>query len=345
MQNFGRSFVCLSALFLVACGDAKPAPEIAQEDVSKVAREVASKVESEVTNEASVEASLDTVMTSGKLSGLYKNAGEGAPIVLIIPGSGPTDLNGNNPMGVSANSYKLLAEGLEARGVSTVRVDKRGMFRSGDAGDPNAVTVDIYARDYSQWVESIRAETAADCVYILGHSEGALMASAAAVLNENVCGQILVSGVGRSFGQVLREQLSATPGSQLLMKNTFANLEKLERGDRVPVEDLDMVSKKIFPPQVQDFLISLMKTNPAEMAKTANIKTLIVHGETDIQTAVADAEALASATGGTLVIVPGVNHVLKEAPLNRVKNVRTYSQPDLPISSAVVDAIAAFVTP
>ncbi len=64
-----------------------------------------------------------------------------APLALIIPGSGPTDSDGNNPLGVRASTYKLLAQDLAARGVATVRIDKRGMFASAAAvADPNAVT-------------------------------------------------------------------------------------------------------------------------------------------------------------------------------------------------------------
>lgn len=290
-----------------------------------------------------VQAFPDQVMTSGDLSGLYKNAGEGTPVILIIPGSGPTDLNGNNPMGVESNVYQYLAEGLAAQAVSTVRVDKRGMFSSEAAGNPNQVTVDLYAQDYSGWVETVRAATGADCVFILGHSEGALMASATANINENICGQILVAGVGRSFGDVMREQLTAQPGGKLLMKKALANIDKLESGEKIPDEDLDLISKQIFPSHVQDFVISLMKTNPAELAKSADVPTLVLHGETDIQTSVEDARALAEATGGDLVLLPGVNHILKDAPKSRLKNIKTYSQPELPLSDGVVDAIAEFV--
>lgn len=44
----------------------------------------------------------------GELSGTWTKASDAtAPVVLIIPGSGPTDRDGN-----SAGSYRLLAEGL-----------------------------------------------------------------------------------------------------------------------------------------------------------------------------------------------------------------------------------------
>ena len=327
MNGFAKISITLLAVCLTACADREPASDVMPTPI------------------AVVDVFPDTPMSSGKLAGLYKNAGPDTPVVLIIPGSGPTDLNGNNPMGVNANVYQQLAAGLAGKGVSTVRVDKRGMFSSEEAGDPNQVTVDIYAQDYSNWVNTVRAETGAGCVYLLGHSEGALMASAAANINDDVCGQILVSGVGRSFGDVLREQLLATPGASFVMKKALANIDKLERGERVPKEDLDLISKNIFPPHVQDFLISLMQTDPSEMAGKATVKTLIIHGTTDIQTSVDDAKALANATEGTLVLVEGVNHILKQAPKNRRKNIKTYSQPDLPISTEVVDAVAIFVKP
>jgi hypothetical protein len=68
-------------------------------------------------------------------------ASAGAPMLLIISGSGPTDRDGNNPLGVKAATYRLLAEGLATRDIGTVRIDKRGMFASSaEVADANAVT-------------------------------------------------------------------------------------------------------------------------------------------------------------------------------------------------------------
>lgn len=68
--------------------------------------------------------------------------------MLIIPGSGPTDRDGNNLLGVKASTYRLLAHELAAKGVSSVRIDKRGMFASAAAvPDANAVTMKDYVRD------------------------------------------------------------------------------------------------------------------------------------------------------------------------------------------------------
>ena len=52
------------------------------------------------------------------------------PVVLIISGSGPTDRNGNSPaLPGSNNSLKMLADGLAARGIASLRYDKRGIAR------------------------------------------------------------------------------------------------------------------------------------------------------------------------------------------------------------------------
>ena len=117
-------------------------------------------------------------ISAGDLHGTLLSPRARAPVVLIVPGSGPTDRDGNNPMGMKTDAYKLLAQGLAEQGIATVRVDKRGMFGSAAAGDPNAVSVDVYANDYRAWIDAIRAQTGRKCVWLLGHSEGALMVSA-----------------------------------------------------------------------------------------------------------------------------------------------------------------------
>ena len=56
--------------------------------------------------------------------------------VLILAGSGPTDRDGNNSFGVAAAPYRLLAEALAARGITSLRVDKRGIGASATAAPP-----------------------------------------------------------------------------------------------------------------------------------------------------------------------------------------------------------------
>jgi len=279
------------------------------------------------------------------LAGTAIDAGKNTPVVLIIPGSGPTDRDGNNPLGVKAASYKLLAEALATKGVSTVRIDKRGMFGSRAAiADGNAVTIGDYAADVRQWVAATRQRTGATCVWVLGHSEGGLVALAAAQRPAGICGVISVAGPGRKVGAVLREQLRANPANAAILNPALKAVDALEAGRKVPVADLPGPLATIFAPQIQGYLIDLLAQDPARLAASLTVPLLIVQGETDLQTNPADARTLAAAQPkAKLVLVPGVNHVLKEAPLDRGANLATYADPDRPVAAPVVDAVAAFV--
>ena len=54
---------------------------------------------------------------NGKL--LLPNGGKTYPVVLLIAGSGPTDMDGNSAIGnMKNNSLKFLAEGLAANGIA-----------------------------------------------------------------------------------------------------------------------------------------------------------------------------------------------------------------------------------
>jgi alpha-beta hydrolase superfamily lysophospholipase len=274
---------------------------------------------------------------------------EGKPraTILIIPGSGPTDRDGNSPMGVSAAPYRLLAEGLAAEGVASVRIDKRGMFGSAAAiADGNAVTVADYARDVHQWAKAIRARTGASCVWVLGHSEGGLVALAAAQDSTDLCGIVVVAGAGRKLGVVIREQLRANPANAPVLDQAFAALDSLEAGKRVDTAGMNPALLPLFAPQVQGFVINLLSYDPAALAGTVRLPMLIVQGESDLQVSVADARALAAGDPkAKLVLVPGANHVLKAVgPGDTAANVAAYSNPGLPLAPGIVDPIAAFVT-
>lgn len=298
---------------------------------------------------APVETAVEAPGPNGPLKGsLLAPAGKPQATILIIPGSGPTDRDGNNPMGVRAAPYRLLAEGLAAKGVATLRVDKRGMFASAAAiADGNAVTIADYATDVHQWAKIARARTGAPCIWVLGHSEGALIALAAAQQPADLCGLILVSGAGRKLGQIIREQLRANPANQPLLPEAEAALTSLEAGTRVDTSKMNPALLPLFAPQVQGFVISLLSYDPADLARRVRLPVLIVQGERDIQVSIADARALAAADPkAKLVLLPNVNHVLKTvASDDRTANVATYVDPSLPLAPGIVDTIAGFVAP
>jgi pimeloyl-ACP methyl ester carboxylesterase len=282
----------------------------------------------------------------GALAGTIVPPAAGRPVVLVVPGSGPTDRDGNNPMGVAAAPYRMLAEELAARGIGSVRIDKRGMFASKAAvADPNAVTIGGYVDDVAAWIASIRKDTGRECVWLLGHSEGGLIALAAAGKVDRVCGVILVAAPGRPMGQILREQLQANPANAPVLPDAMAAIAKLESGERVDVAAMHPALQGLFAPAVQGFLIDMFRYDPAALAAKIDRPILIVQGGRDLQVPVADGEALhAAQPAARYVPVPDMNHVLKTVTADdRAANFATYADPALPVAPALVDAIAAFV--
>jgi uncharacterized protein len=284
---------------------------------------------------------------NGPLSGTLTMAAEnGAPVALIIPGSGPTDRNGDSRLGVKASTYRLLAEELAFRGVSTVRIDKRGMFGSaGSASDPNAVTIDDYVLDARNWIEAIKTRTGAGCVWLIGHSEGGLVALAAAQAGADVCGLVLVATAGRPLGQVLKEQLRAGGVDAPSLAQAEEAIDALAKGYRVDATRLSPALAPLFDPALQGFLMSAFRLDPGRLAAGIEKPVLIVQGARDIQVGVADAHLLKAALpSATLAVLPDVNHILKTVGTNdRAANVATYTDPNLPLAPGVSDLIAEFL--
>lgn len=294
-----------------------------------------------------VQTDISAAGPNGPFKGTITRAdGATAPVVLIIPGSGPTDRDGNNALGIKAAPYKLLAEELAAKGVTTVRIDKRGMFGSSSAvPDANAVTINDYARDAQAWVDAIRAETRAKCVWLLGHSEGGLVALAAAQQDAAICGLVLVATAGRPLGEVLKGQLRANPANAPLLDQATAAIDTLAAGRRVDVAAMPAPLLPLFKPAVQGFLISMFALEPAKLLSQIRQPVLVLQGARDLQVSIADAQALkAAAPSSTLVVLPDTNHVLKRVTsADPGANIATYGDPNLPLAPGVADAIAQFV--
>ena len=283
----------------------------------------------------------------GSLEGTFVDAGAKAPVVVILPGSGPTDRDGNNPMGVKAAPYRLLAEALAERGVSSIRADKRGLFASKAAiADANQVTIADYAADAHGWATLARSRTGAACAWLLGHSEGGLIALAAAQQPNGICGVILVASPGRKLGDVLREQLRSNPANAPLLDSALAATDSLEAGKPVDTTGMHPALLPLFAPQVQPFLMDLMRQDPPKMAATIGLPMLIVHGGEDLQVRAVDAEAIHQGQPkAKLQVFPHMNHVLKRVPAgDRTANLATYADPALPLEPGLADAIVDFVT-
>lgn len=287
--------------------------------------------------------SVTLVTETGNLMGtlLLPKTTSVPPTVLIIAGSGPTDRNGNFPMGAN-NSLKMLAEGLCQNGIASIRYDKRGIGESSAAGlAEQDLRFEHYVDDVKAWIAWIHKDARFGDLTIVGHSEGSLLGMIASQ-DKSVTNFVSVSGAGSPAGDLIREQLKEQP--PVVLEQALPILEKLEEGQTTVQEEVPQMLFALFRPSVQPYMVSWFKYDPQEEIAKLSCPVLLVQGTTDIQVSTEEAEKLAKAhPSAQMVLLEGMNHVLKTAPANRMENLVTYSNPDLPLHPELISKIASFI--
>jgi pimeloyl-ACP methyl ester carboxylesterase len=264
------------------------------------------------------------------------------PVVLLHSGSGPTDRDGNSTMLPGPNdSLRLLAEALAKNGIASIRYDKRAIGASAlPIWKEENLRLDDYVGDAAAWLKKLRSDPRFSRVVMAGHSEGALIASeACAQGGADAC--VLIAGTGRPLDELLHEQLQEqlTPPLQAESDRILEELKAGKTTDKVPPELMSL-----YRPDVQPYLISTLQHDPRKAIAALKMPLLIVQGTTDIQVKVDDAKALAAAAPkAKLVIIEGMNHVLKMVPDDPEKQMQSYSTPTLPVAPQLVDALTSFV--
>jgi pimeloyl-ACP methyl ester carboxylesterase len=278
----------------------------------------------------------------GDISGTLavpKNFDGKIPVVLIIPGSGPTDRNGNNPMGISSNSYLLLAKELAKNNIASLRYDKRNIGQTLAPSKEKEMRFEDNSDDAIALIKLLHTDPRFSKIIVLGHSEGSL-AGMLASEEQPVNAFISVDGAGSRADEILTEQMKTQPP---YIANGFKTiLDSLKKGKYT-----DMVDPALYPIarlSIQPYLLSWMANDPAKEIRKLKMPILIIQGTTDLQVNVSEAEKLKKAkSDAVLDIIPNMNHIMKDAPAEPDANLATYTQPNLPLKPQLVTDIVAFI--
>ncbi|MNF68460.1 Alpha/beta hydrolase family protein [compost metagenome] len=280
---------------------------------------------------------------SGILRGtlLRPKTDQPVPVALILAGSGPTDRDGNNPLGGRNDSLKKLAQLLARNGIASVRYDKRGIAASQDAGtDERQLSIELYASDAAAWGRRLKQDARFSQLILVGHSEGALIASLAAD-SAGADALVSIAGSARPIDQLLRAQLQDRLPPPLLAQSE-ALLTSLRAGQQVA--EVPKPLEVLFRPSVQPYLISLFRQDPAQAFGRLRIPALILQGSHDIQVGVADAEQLKAARpDAQLAIIEGMNHMLRIVPMDMERQLASYRDPHLPLARELGKCILDFI--
>lgn len=265
------------------------------------------------------------------------DATKAVPAVLLLPGSGPTDRDGNQLPGIRTDLLKQIAEKLADAGIATLRFDKRAVasvylskYPKEVAGLNDFFSWEAHVADAQAGMAYLRSNKAIDPrrIGILGHSEGSIISLC--VATESKPGEVpaavaLLGAPGRRLDVIMREQVAASLDRSKVdaaTKQTYLDWmdlavnEVVEKGT-VPAGAPQGMGA-LFPSYATKLLKSYFTLDPCQLAAKVSSPVLVVQGENDIQISVDRdtsklVDALKSRAGKStsVTIVKGASHNLK----------------------------------
>lgn len=303
-------------------------------------------------------------------------AGEGPfPAVLLLSGSGAQnrdeEIFGHRP-------FRLLADRLAREKVAVLRVDDRGV--GGSSGSLAEATIEDLVTEALDGVRWLRARPGIDParVGLLGHSEGGLVAPAAAARSSEVAFVVMLAGPGKRGDEILSRQsealllavgapadrvAEATREHRKLLRLVEGNApaEKLrEQARRLVTAQFRAAEKEAPSPQEVEsaatsalaalatpWFKSFLAFDPKAALAKVRVPVLALWGTLDLQVdAALNEAAVRKALGGaknedvTLRILPGLNHLFQHA---RTGSVEEYGAIEETMSPEVLEIVGSWV--
>ncbi len=262
----------------------------------------------------------------------------GAAGVLLLPGSGPTDREGNQPPRLMTNLLQQMAQRLAKEGFVVLRFDKRSahVYANKWPNEPSLLDAflswEAFTGDAKAALEFLRSRKEVDPARtaIVGHSEGGLIAlqlgSDLTATGSPPAALVLAGTAATRLDEVMRLQVAAAlerqKADEAIRKQYAEALDKAAksiRETRTVPGDLPAGLRPLFPPFLTRLLYSYMTLEPTALAGQYKGPVLVLHGSMDNQVPADHTEkmftALTARAGGVQerVVVPNASHNLKPA--------------------------------
>lgn len=292
------------------------------------------------------------------------------PVAVLISGSGPQDRNeslfGHKP-------FFVLSDHLTRNGIAVFRYDDRGTAAS--KGDFETATSLDFAKDAMAAMDMLKEHKKIDNkkIFLIGHSEGGMIAPIIASEREDVAGIVLMAGPGVSGRETMLSQKKAMEMSMGYTEEQLkGSLDMVDGWYQIIVSESNLIQRyskldeqlKTVPGfsgseeadenrrQQLDFLSAdwthyFIKFDPAVVLEKTTCPVLALNGDKDIQVIASiqlPAIKAALERGGnkdiTIKNYPELNHLFQHAKTGLPME---YGQIDETIAPEVLDQIAEWV--
>lgn len=224
------------------------------------------------------------------------------PALVLVHGSGPNDrdetLGPNKP-------FRDIAWGLASQGIIVLRYDKRTMVHGAKVMKQiGSFTADDIVVDDAVAAAKLLINTPdvdGQKVYLLGHSLGGMMAPRIATRAPFLAGIIILAGLARDLADTLLDQYTyifnldgaISPPEQQKLDEVNSTISKIKN-----LTPKDSGASEILIMGCADFWLDLRKYDPPRVAKTLDMKILVLQGGRDYQVTNDDWRLWATALSG-----------------------------------------------
>lgn len=224
---------------------------------------------------------------------ISQGTGEVRALVLLIPGSLYSDVEGNYPsMNMRPHTYVDLARQLSDRGFAVLSMAKIGPGTGSRTIDAEAAKQHTDFRARVAVAEAglglLRSTVPGKPVFVAGHSEGAVVASllAASSAGTIIDGVISLSGPALPLLSILRGQVAgmAPPGTVPDMSVFDRTVAAIRQGEGLPAEaksNPQTMMLTSMPEQGLAYLRSIDRIDPTVAIAHVPQRMLLIQGERD----------------------------------------------------------------
>ena len=287
-----------------------------------------------------------------KLAGTFVAPAEDKPLpaILMLPGSGQTDRD-DNAKKLAINVFPQMAEAMSDWGFASLGYDKRGVGAS--AGDYWHCSLTDRITDAQAAIEWLHSQPNVDPqhVYVLGHSEGALVATSLAASSAAVAGAILLGGSSKTGEETLLWQgrqiaNSLTGLSKWLVNHLHIDPSKKQRQyiEHIKASTGDILRVQLVQKVNAKWMREFFAHDPEKDLAKVHVPMLAITGTKDIQVDPADLARMQQLVKGPFEshLVPNLTHMLRSEP--GAPSLRTYKkQVQRPVDERVMKYIQAWL--
>lgn len=303
-----------------------------------------------------------TLRDKGTLGGtLTLPQGNGPyPLAILISGSGVQDrdetIAGHKP-------FLVLADHLTRNGIAVFRYDDRGAGASKAFAN---VAADEVAKDIVEIIRELKRNTKIDPTKIglIGHSEGGFVSGIAAGLDLSVRYAVLLASPSLPGDSILKLQYDKIAGStlpasmRLLQRRSLELIKSINDSatlrrelEKLYASAYDSAGEQVhamykngkafaaasMAPLMSKPLQFLVRYDPKTELAKLSIPVLAIYGGKDMQVPAAENEpamrqALSGNRAASVVVLPGLNHLLQTANTGEIKEYGTIKETLSPVA-------------